>query len=125
MERILFVVALHLDGRLDRRVAFVRTLHDDTPSGRYSDHGYRSRRPSAQEQLAASRMSSGRGLRGGAGNRKIPELAAGDRVSHDAWGMGTVVDTRGSGDGLQAQVDFGDGTGVKWLMPRYAPLEKL
>jgi DNA helicase II / ATP-dependent DNA helicase PcrA len=111
-------------GAVDRQ-PFVDRYSDDGPSSRYSDHGYRARRPSAQEQLASSRLAGGRGMRGGAGNRAIPSLAAGDRVSHDAWGMGTVVDTRGSGDGLQAQVDFGGSTGVKWLMLRYAPLEKL
>jgi DNA helicase-2/ATP-dependent DNA helicase PcrA len=97
--------------------------------GRYADHGYRasgppgSRRASAQEQLASARLG-GRGLRGGVGNRAIPVLEPGDRVSHDAWGLGTVVATRGSGDGAQAQVDFGT-SGRKWLMLRYAPLEKL
>jgi DNA helicase-2/ATP-dependent DNA helicase PcrA len=64
-------------------------------------------------------------MRGGVGNRAIPSLAVGDRVTHDAWGMGTVVGLRGSGDGLQAQIDFGGATGLKWLMLRYAPLEKL
>jgi DNA helicase II / ATP-dependent DNA helicase PcrA len=107
------------------RTPFVDRYSDDGPSARYSDHGYKARRPSAQEQLAASRMASGRGMRGGVGNRAVPALAVGDRVTHDAWGLGTVVDTRGSGDGVQAQIDFGAGTGVKWLMLRYAPLQKL
>ena len=103
---------------------------DDDPDGvpsRYGDHGYRAaprRGSSAQEQMARSRMSGGRGLKGGAGNRPIPELVVGDRVTHDAWGMGKVVDTRGAGDGAQAQIDFGS-TGLKWLMLRYAPLQKL
>ena len=52
-------------------------------------------RRSAQEQLAAAKLARG-GLRGGAGNRAIPALVPGDRVTHDAWGMGTVVATRGS-----------------------------
>jgi DNA helicase-2/ATP-dependent DNA helicase PcrA len=39
--------------------------------------------------------------------------------------MGTVADTRGTGDGAQAQIDFGAGTGAKWLMLRYAPIQKL
>jgi DNA helicase-2/ATP-dependent DNA helicase PcrA len=120
------------------REPFVRSYGDDDVPSRY-DHGYRAagaRRP-AQEQLAASRMSGGRGLRGGSpggyaptaggtpiGNRAVPMLQVGDRVTHDSWGMGTVVDTRGAGDGAQAQVDFGS-AGLKWLMLRYAPLEKL
>ena len=110
-------------GAVDR-VSFVNQYGDDAPS-RYGDHGYRARGRSAQEQLASNRMAGGRGLRGGAGNRTIPQLAVGDRVSHDAWGMGRVLDLRGAGDGLQAQVDFGGDTGVKWLMLRYAPLQKL
>ncbi|WP_375481028.1 DNA helicase PcrA [uncultured Jatrophihabitans sp.] len=104
---------------------------DDVSSGAYSDHGYRAsgsnragssrgRTPSAQQQLAASGK-----LRGGIGNRAIPSLASGDRVTHDSWGMGTVLDTRGSGEGSQAQIDFGGSTGVKWLMLRYAPVQKL
>ena len=60
---------------------------DDDRTSRYGDHGYKARSrggPSAQQQLAAS----GR-LRGGIGNRAIPSLAIGDRVTHDSWGMGT------------------------------------
>ena len=93
--------------------------------GRYGDHGYRSapRQKSAQEQLSASKLASG-GLRGGLGNRAVPSLDPGDRVTHDAWGLGTVVATRGAGDGSQAQIDFGS-AGVKWLMLRYAPIQKL
>jgi DNA helicase-2/ATP-dependent DNA helicase PcrA len=113
-------------GAVDRQ-PFVNSYGDDPGAvGRnYSDHGYRAQpRRSAQEQLAAARMSGGRGLRGGAGNRAVPALDPGDRVSHDAWGLGTVVATRGSGDGAQAQIDFGT-AGVKWLMLRYAPVQKL
>ncbi len=110
-------------GAVDRR-PFVDGYGDDAPGGtRHDDHGYRSRgprRPSAQEQLA----SSGR-LRGGVGNRAVPSLDIGDRVTHDAWGLGSVVGVRGSGDGAQAQIDFGGSTGVKWLMLRYAPVQKL
>ncbi len=93
-------------------------------SGRYADHGYRpAPRKSAQQQLAENRLSSG-GLRGGVGNRAIPSLDVGDRVSHDAWGLGTVTGVRGAGDKAQAEVDFGS-AGRKWLVLRYAQLDKL
>jgi DNA helicase-2/ATP-dependent DNA helicase PcrA len=106
------------------RQPFVGGYGDDEGSGRYPDHGYRAGgRRSAQEQLAASKLASG-ALRGGAGNRAVPSLDPGDRVTHDAWGLCTVVATRGPGDGLQAQVDFGS-AGLKWLMLRYAPVQKL
>jgi DNA helicase-2/ATP-dependent DNA helicase PcrA len=113
-------------GAVDR-VPFVNSYGDDRPGG-YRDHGYRARSGgyrSAQEQLASSRTGGGRGLRGGAGNRPIPELTVGDRVTHDSWGMGRVLDTRGAGEGSQAQIDFGGDVGVKWLMLRYAPIQKL
>ncbi|HEV7193144.1 MAG TPA: DNA helicase PcrA [Jatrophihabitantaceae bacterium] len=112
-------------GAVDRQ-PFVGGYGDDGPN-RYADHGYRAAvgsRRSAQEELASSRLASGRGLRGGAGNRAIPSLDPGDRVTHDAWGLGTVVATRGAGDGSQAQIDFGT-AGLKWLMLRYAPVHKL
>ncbi|MDQ1513687.1 MAG: ATP-dependent helicase UvrD/PcrA, partial [Microbacteriaceae bacterium] len=112
-------------GAVDRQ-PFASGFDEDGPGG-YGDHGYRANsgadRRSAQEQLAAAKLARG-GLRGGAGNRAIPALSPGDRVSHDAWGMGTVVATRGSGDGAQAQIDFGS-AGLKWLMLRYAPIQKL
>ena len=59
------------------------------------------------------------------GLRAIPNLEVGDRVNHDAFGLGTVTATRGAGDSAQAEVDFGAGTGAKWLLLRYAPIEKL
>ncbi|MEP6697733.1 MAG: 3'-5' exonuclease, partial [Pseudonocardiales bacterium] len=77
----------------------------------------------AQARVAAVGLARGT-LRGGAGNRPIIDLENGDLVSHDAFGVGTVVETRGQADKAQAQIDFGS-AGVKWLLLRYAPLEKL
>src|SRR3954467_4346760 len=59
------------------------------------------------------------------GNRPVIALAAGDRVSHDSFGLGSVVRVEGDGDKAMAHVDFGGDTGVKRLLLRYAPLEKL
>jgi DNA helicase II / ATP-dependent DNA helicase PcrA len=56
--------------------------------------------------------------------RAVPALQPGDRVMHDAFGMGTVVSLRGEGQRTQAAVDFGS-QGVKQLLLRFAPLEKL
>jgi len=80
---------------------------------------------SAQERLAQSYASSARPTsRGGPGNRPAIALEVGDRVTHDAHGLGRVVEKRGDGDRAQACVDFGDGKG-RWFLLRYAPLEKL
>jgi DNA helicase-2/ATP-dependent DNA helicase PcrA len=59
------------------------------------------------------------------GNRPIIALHSADRVSHDSFGLGTVVRVEGEGDKVMAHVDFGPETGVKRLLLRYAPLEKL
>ncbi|HLZ38958.1 MAG TPA: 3'-5' exonuclease, partial [Mycobacteriales bacterium] len=57
--------------------------------------------------------------------RPVPHLAIGDRVVHDAFGLGTVTETHGAGESAQATVDFGGETGSKRLLLRYAPLAKL
>ena len=54
----------------------------------------------------------------------VISLNAGDRVTHEKFGMGTVVETGGSGDRADATIDFG-ATGTKRLLLRYAPVEKL
>jgi DNA helicase-2/ATP-dependent DNA helicase PcrA len=56
--------------------------------------------------------------------RTAASVEAGDRVSHDSFGLGTVVALEGVGDNAVASVDFGS-AGVKRLLLRYAPLEKL
>jgi DNA helicase II / ATP-dependent DNA helicase PcrA len=56
--------------------------------------------------------------------RAIPSLAPGDRVLHDSFGLGTVVALEGQAEKSVASVDFGS-QGVKRLLLRYAPLDKL
>ncbi len=56
--------------------------------------------------------------------RVIPSLDPGDRVQHDTFGLGTVVALEGAGDNAVASIDFGS-DGVKRLLLRYAPVEKL
>ncbi|HEY1095047.1 MAG TPA: DNA helicase PcrA [Glycomyces sp.] len=54
----------------------------------------------------------------------IPSLDVGDRVTHDKWGLGRVVELKGSGPRAQARIDFGDGE-PKWVILRLAPVSKL
>jgi DNA helicase-2/ATP-dependent DNA helicase PcrA len=56
--------------------------------------------------------------------REIPSLEPGDRVTHQSFGLGTVVALEGVGDKSVASIDFGS-QGVKRLLLRYAPVEKL
>ncbi|MFH9869825.1 DNA helicase PcrA [Streptomyces lydicus] len=57
-------------------------------------------------------------------DRQVVALAVGDRVTHDSFGLGTVVGVKGSGDNAEATIDFG-GEKPKRLLLRYAPVEKL
>src|SRR5690606_37689181 len=58
------------------------------------------------------------------GGRAVPNLAPGDRVNHDKFGLGTVLSVDGAGDKTSAKIDFGS-AGVKTLLLSYAPIEKL
>jgi DNA helicase II / ATP-dependent DNA helicase PcrA len=51
-------------------------------------------------------------------------LNPGDKVLHERFGLGTVKETAGSGEGSEATIDFGS-HGTKRLLLRYAPVEKL
>ena len=62
--------------------------------------------------------------RPGAKERPVVALTVGDRVTHDSFGLGTVVAVKGAGDTAEATVDFGEEK-PKRLLLRYAPVEKL
>jgi DNA helicase-2/ATP-dependent DNA helicase PcrA len=49
----------------------------------------------------------------------VPDLADGDRVNHQRYGVGRVMAV----EGTKAQIDFGDQ--VMWIVLRNAPIEKL
>ena len=78
------------------------------------------------------RRQPGRGADGGSpafgsGKRAakaVPALAAGDKVLHTSFGLGSVIATSGSAEDPRADVDFGS-HGVKRLAVRHAPIEKL
>ncbi|MGA0079698.1 MAG: ATP-dependent DNA helicase PcrA, partial [Candidatus Nanopelagicus sp.] len=52
------------------------------------------------------------------------KLEIGERVSHDTFGLGKVIEVSGEGDRAEATIDFGS-FGHKRLLLRYAPVEKL
>lgn len=79
--------------------------------------------------LSSSRSrSSASGASGFATRRTsekpVVQLAVGDRVTHDQFGLGTVTAVKGTGGNAEATIDFGD-TKPKRLLLRYAPVEKL
>ncbi|OZG49980.1 UvrD-helicase domain-containing protein [Bombiscardovia coagulans] len=54
----------------------------------------------------------------------IADFCVGDKVAHDKYGLGTVVDIQDKGNNSVLTVDFGS-DGVKRLLLRLAPIEKL
>jgi len=78
--------------------------------------------PSATAQ--SSFRSSNVAARSKKADRAIVSLSPGDRVSHDSFGLGTVIAVEGQAEKSVASVDFGS-QGVKRLLLRYAPVEKL
>ncbi|MGA5358863.1 DNA helicase PcrA [Streptomyces purpurascens] len=79
--------------------------------------------------MSSSRSRSSASGASGFATRRTSEkpvvaLAVGDRVTHDQFGLGTVVGVKGTGGNAEATIDFGD-TKPKRLLLRYAPVEKL
>ncbi|HSS67580.1 MAG TPA: DNA helicase PcrA [Nocardioidaceae bacterium] len=97
------------------------TWSSTSASTRYADAGgyvspVRSAMASRRGPLPAAKPT--------AGSRPVPSLEPGDRVLHDSFGMGTVVTVEGVADKAVASIDFGS-TGVKRLLLRYSPVEKV
>ncbi|UNX54272.1 DNA helicase PcrA [Georgenia sp. TF02-10] len=55
---------------------------------------------------------------------EIPSLEIGDKVTHDSYGVGTVIGLEGAESSAVAKVDFGGGQ-TKRLLLRYSPVTKL
>jgi DNA helicase-2/ATP-dependent DNA helicase PcrA len=62
--------------------------------------------------------------RGSAGKRPLLTLEAGDRVTHDKYGLGRVEEVSGVGESAMSLIDFGSAGRVK-LMHNHAPVQKL
>ena len=81
----------------------------------------------AQEKAPSIKTSSRRTFAPVKATGKINttmQLEVGERVSHDTFGLGTVVSVSGEGDRAEATINFGS-FGEKRLLLRYAPVEKL
>lgn len=52
------------------------------------------------------------------------EWKTADKVQHGKWGVGTIVGIRGTGENMELSIAF-PGQGVKHLLAKFAPLQKL
>ena len=82
---------------------------------------------SAQSRIAAGgmRSTSFRGWQDDWKKTAALELAVGDRVNHDKYGLGTVVAADGAGPRATATVDFGTAGTVKLMLMGSVPMVKL
>ena len=81
----------------------------------------------AQEKISIRKTPATRSFNAPKPTGKVSntmKLEIGERVSHDTFGLGTVVLVSGDGDRAEATIDFGS-FGEKRLLLRYAPVEKL
>ncbi|GGT58729.1 DNA helicase PcrA [Streptomyces purpureus] len=88
-------------------------------------------KPAGPTSGITSSLSSARSRSGPSGfatrratDKPVIALQVGDRVTHDQFGLGTVMAVTGAGADAQATIDFGDEK-PKRLLLRYAPVEKL
>lgn len=81
-----------------------------------------------KSSITSSRSSSSSSSRDNQVNRdnqlNIEDFHVGDKITHDQYGLGTIVATQDKGRNSIITVDFGS-DGVKRLMLRVAPIEKL
>lgn len=50
---------------------------------------------------------------------------AGDKASHNKWGVGTVVSVKGEGDKMELDIAFPSPIGIRRLLAKFAPITKV
>jgi DNA helicase-2/ATP-dependent DNA helicase PcrA len=111
-----------------RRESSTQALRPSWGSGRWSDEQESGERRTPRSSIRTTPSTGSSGATFGSATPRrdsdIPVLAVGDQVSHDAYGLGRVIEMEGTGRNAVAKVDFGS-AGTKRLLLRYAPVTKL
>ena len=96
-----------------------------TRIARKSSESYQHQSFTSNLQSSVSSLSyKKQGLQEKDNHLNINDFHEGDKISHDTYGLGTVLKTQDKGRNSIITVDFGS-DGVKRLMLRVAPIEKL
>ncbi|MER6917288.1 DNA helicase PcrA [Streptomyces sp. NPDC000594] len=108
----------------DQHLEWRRTGRTAAPAGPVAGFGSRlSSSPSSHSRPGGA--AAGFATRRGGAEKPVIALSTGDRVTHDQFGLGTVVEVSGAGtEKAVATIDFGDPK-PKRLLLKYAPVEKL
>lgn len=84
-----------------------------TPFSTSSRHGAQLTRPAVRRPVTTS-----------TGGDEIP-WKVGDRAQHGKWGVGTVVSVKGDGESTELDIAFPSPTGIKRLLAKFAPIQKV
>src|SRR5690606_29816037 len=61
----------------------------------------------------------------GSGGNGTVSYAAGDKVTHNKWGEGTVISVKGRDNDEELQIAFPAPIGIKKLLAKFAPIKKV
>lgn len=78
--------------------------------------------PSFMKQPAAAKKTSPVYTTNGG---EKPDWKVGDKVKHRKWETGVVVSMKGEGDSLELDIAFPQPVGLKRLLAKFAPIEKM
>lgn len=101
-------------------------------SGSYGNTGWSQNRTKSSFQTSQTRQTANAAPAKKTAAPKGPSIKpntsviwkAGDKARHGKWGIGTVVSVRGTGEETELKIAFPD-IGIKGLMQKYAPIEKV
>jgi len=79
----------------------------------------------APGRFGAAGTAPGAGAAPQPGGAAGEPLAAGDKVRHAKWGVGTVIAVKGSGKDTELQIAFPAPVGIKRLLAAFAPVTKV
>jgi DNA helicase-2/ATP-dependent DNA helicase PcrA len=51
--------------------------------------------------------------------------SVGNKAEHKKWGIGTVVSVKGEGEGKELDIAFPSPVGIKRLLAKFAPIQKV
>ncbi len=88
---------------------------NSSSGGRYGSASHPSDGSGSNSRLKSS-------ITAGAGSK---DFSTGDKVSHNKWGIGTVVTVKGSDDDTELHIAFPAPVGIKRLLARFAPITKV
>lgn len=80
--------------------------------------------PSKQGRRLESRPPVSRPMVATTGGDEIP-WAVGDKAGHKKWGTGTVVSVKGTGEGKELDIAFPSPIGIKRLLAKFAPINRV